>query len=913
MALNNMGLGFLFTAKNLASGKVRGLRNDFTGLRTDVDKTRASFTRNIATMGAGIAGLAAGGLLLAGQFKLAKAAGEFEQGLAAVGAVTRATSAELKGLENAAIQAGIATQFSPKEAVEGLTSLATAGQSAQQATATLIPVLDLAAGSLGQLGVAGSAEAVVGTLNAYGIAAENAGAVTDKLLRTTQLTNFQAKDFSIGLAKAAAAGATFGQSLEDTLIVVGQLRNMNIEASSSATAYREATRRLAADQNAQAAVTKLGVDIYDKQTGAIRPMINVIQDMGLAMGDVTEKERNATIARAFGARGLLAFNAVMKATATRILPDGTKQTLKGADAIAHLRGELGKAGGTAKEFKERLLDTFQGQLTLARGSVQTFITVVGKDMATAIRPAVEKIIAVLNTLIVRWQALSQDTRDSIGRYISLAGVILMMGGAATLLAGALPLLGRALGAVRVAALAVGRSFLALSVPIGVVVGAALLIRQAYMENLGGFADWVDGWVDRIRLAWNGLTQIFTQGGFSGAVREEFGKAENQGIKQFVIGVGMLLHRFKALWAGVMEGFAQAWESAQPALIAVGKAVGGVFSAVERLFGALLGGKSVVGESSATWKAFGTTVALSIGKVFEFIAAGVEVALGLVERFTGGVASVFENLGSPIDNLVSGFDHIWSAVKKVGGIFSDLMGGTGDLRSFFGDFAEFLGGAFGLAIKGVALVFEGIGVAIEGVVDFIQMAINYFGKLKDVIWEDFPGIATFFDETLPAAFMDFSDAIDEWVVQPVLGLGKAIGDALKDAIDQISSILADIVLFLPARYLPDELVSWAKTVTGSDKSGMGVSGTPENWVAPHIEESVSAAHDVPIYTGRATPETPIFPAVETGVTEGGVVEERIIIQIGDDKIAEIVASRGRDRRIRQLEQEEYDLFDIDWSR
>uniref|UniRef100_UPI0025FE5EE5 phage tail tape measure protein n=1 Tax=Oceanithermus sp. TaxID=2268145 RepID=UPI0025FE5EE5 len=105
-----------------------------------------------------------------------------EQGLAAVGAVTRATTRELQMLRQAAIEAGIRTQFSPSEAVAGLQSLATAGQTAEQATRTLIPVLDLAAGSLGQLGVAQAAEAVVGTLNAYGLAADRAAGVTDKLL-----------------------------------------------------------------------------------------------------------------------------------------------------------------------------------------------------------------------------------------------------------------------------------------------------------------------------------------------------------------------------------------------------------------------------------------------------------------------------------------------------------------------------------------------------------------------------------------------------------------------------------------------------------------------------------------------------------------------------------------------------------
>ena len=181
MALNNLGLGFVFTARDLASAKMAGLEHRFASLDERVSGGTARMTGAFQQLGIGLAVFTAGAAAVAGALSLANAAGRFEQGLAAIGAVTRATSRELGMLRDAAIQAGIDTQFSPDEAVAGLQSLATAGQTATQATRTLIPVLDLAAGSLGQLGVAQAAEAVVGTLNAYGLAADNAAGVTDKL------------------------------------------------------------------------------------------------------------------------------------------------------------------------------------------------------------------------------------------------------------------------------------------------------------------------------------------------------------------------------------------------------------------------------------------------------------------------------------------------------------------------------------------------------------------------------------------------------------------------------------------------------------------------------------------------------------------------------------------------------------
>ena len=346
MALNNLGLGFIFTARDLASAKMARLEHRFSSLDERVSGGTDRMTSAFRQLGIGLAVFTAGAAMVAGAFSLANAAGKFEQGLAAVGAVTRATSRDLAMLRNAAIEAGIQTQFSPDEAVSGLLSLATAGQTAEQATRTLIPVLDLAAGSLGQLGVASAAEAVVGTLNAYGLAADQAASVTDRLLRITQLTNFQTRDFEAGLAKAAASGAVFNQSLDDVLIGMGLLRNRNIDASSSATALREATRRVGSDQRAQQAVTSAGIQVFDQSTGRMRSMIDIMSEFADRTRSMSEEERNRRVVTAFGARGLLAFNAVMNASFTT-MRDGSEVTLRGAEAIAALRHEMGTAEGRA--------------------------------------------------------------------------------------------------------------------------------------------------------------------------------------------------------------------------------------------------------------------------------------------------------------------------------------------------------------------------------------------------------------------------------------------------------------------------------------------------------------------------------------------------------------------------------------
>ena len=344
--------------------------------------------------------------------KLADANGRFEQGLAAVGAVTKATTSEMQALKDAAIQAGIATQFSPVEAVNGLNALATAGQTAGQAIKTLIPVLDLAAGSLGQLGTGEAAMAVVGTLNSYTMSADKATEVTDKLLRITQLTNFQTRDFSAGLAKASAKTAVYGQSLDDTLIAMGLLRNANIDASSASTAYSMAVQRVATDTAALNTLNEMGASLYDEQTGKVRSFLDLVTELKPKLDKLSDATRNKALKDMFGARSIAAYTAIAGASVT-VTENGEKVTLKGADAIARLRQNMADAGGTAAGFKKSLLDTFEGQKTLLAGSLETLAVISGEEFANAFRPFVENAIEGINRLIKVIKSMTSEQKKEI--------------------------------------------------------------------------------------------------------------------------------------------------------------------------------------------------------------------------------------------------------------------------------------------------------------------------------------------------------------------------------------------------------------------------------------------------------------------------------------------------------------------
>ena len=584
-------------------------------------------------------------------------AGKFEYGLASVGAVTRATSAELRMLERAGIEAGIATQFSPTEAVDGLRSLATAGQTATQATKTLVPVLDLAAGSMGQLGVEGAAEAVVGTLNAYTMSTDKAAGVTDKLLRITQLTNFQTRDFSLGLSKAAAMGANFDQSLTDVLIGMGQLRNRNIDASTSATSLREAFRRMGSDAGAQQAILKQGVKIFDETTNTMRSTLDIIAELEQATKDMGVAEKKALMVKVLGTRGQLAWNATIGAQAT-IQRDGREVVLKGAEAIAHLRKEMNNATGTAEEFRKKLLDTYEGQKTLLRGTMETIAIVAGKAFAGLFAPAVKFVTDAINKLIKFVDVLPDSVKKMTAALTIATGVIITLTGAIVMVNVVMKMFGirlRDIGWMLLKTLA----FMGPLVVVLGTLGVAIYGIYRHFSKATGAGNDFSSMVDGAKVAFGGLIDLIGSGSLSAETIKELDRIDSQGVRKFLDTANSWINNFKAFFNGVVDGFDQGlmrlegpWNRLKETIVDIfGIWTGGAekgtrsvnkWSDRGQAFGDVLSGLSVTMlELTNEFLVRASKIATAFdGISFETFVS----SLRIIADLAGGILSIFEGLG-----------------------------------------------------------------------------------------------------------------------------------------------------------------------------------------------------------------------------------------------------------------------------
>lgn len=548
MALNSLGLGFVFSARDLASAPIRRLSGTFGMLGRATSGFGQTMRRGMGSIRtAGIVMAAAGGLGTAAAFSLARASGAFEQGLARVAGVTRASTTEMAALRDAAIEVGITTSFSPDQAVEGLTSLATMGFQASEAMNLLTPATDLAEGGL--IGLADAASAVASATRVFGLNMREARGSADQMLRVTQLTALRAEDLSLALGTVGRGAGQTSQGLGEMLIAMGLVRNTGVEASVAASSVSAALQHMASNASK---FREANIDITNDD-GSFRNYLDIIRETQEHLSGITDQAERAAAARdLFGRFGVSSFNAVSTQLATGIR-GAEGELLRGADAIDYLRSQMADAEGTAESFRRLLLDTFPGQLRLLQGSLQTLAVVLGENFARAFRPMVEGIIGIVNRFIAVWNDLPDEMRNGIATAVVALSVLTGAMGMVLVVGASLGIMALAWKAIAIGAVAAIAALTPLIAAVATVFVAFQVLSFAARENLGGVGDTFRRMSDMVRLTWAALTSLFSRGGFTKALSEELGRAENGSIRGFAISVFMIWHRLKLAWTGLVRG------------------------------------------------------------------------------------------------------------------------------------------------------------------------------------------------------------------------------------------------------------------------------------------------------------------------------------------------------------------------
>lgn len=182
-------------------------------------------------------------------------------------------------------------------------------------------------------------------------------------------------------------------------------------------------------------------------------------------------------------------------------------------------------------------------------------------------------------------------------------------------------------------------------------------------------------LEKIGLVWDGLVQIFSQGGFSGTVRTELNKAENAGFKAFIIDVYALVERFRVFIDGFIDSFKEGWKTLGPVLSDLIDSIWTIFLAFISVF--TDAGESASNDSVSSWRAWGSALAEAITTVATVVATLVGWVAKLTARFAPVIKYVviatagWKMLGAGMWFGVKAFYAVWNALKALRLIFIAL--------------------------------------------------------------------------------------------------------------------------------------------------------------------------------------------------------------------------------------------------
>lgn len=162
-----------------------------------------------------------------------KTGAQYEQTMAEVKGISRATEEQFARMDATVKRLGETTEWTAKQAGEGMKFLAMAGFEAEQTIAALPGVLDLA--TAGNIELGRAADIASNALTAMRLPVEQLSRVNDVFVKTITTSNVNMEMMAESFKYAASVGAAFGYDVETISGLIGKLGNAGIQGSMAGT------------------------------------------------------------------------------------------------------------------------------------------------------------------------------------------------------------------------------------------------------------------------------------------------------------------------------------------------------------------------------------------------------------------------------------------------------------------------------------------------------------------------------------------------------------------------------------------------------------------------------------------------------------------------------------------------------
>ena len=436
--------------------------------------------------------------------------------------------------------------------------------------------------------------------------------------------------------------------------------------------------------------------------------------------------------------------------------------------------------------------------------------------------------------------------------------------------------------------------------------------QALGARVSAFASTFDIFGD-IRLMYQGLVQVFSQGGFSGAVRKELGYAENSGIKKFVIRVYMLFGRLRVFFEGIASGFMKAWDIVGPKFITLFESLKAIAVSLFNVFAAE--GDEVATSSMNSWRVWGDALGSAIGTVLDWTVS-----------LIGGFASLLATNEWLVKSIVYGVIAIKAfrlglALVKVGLAASALavkaytfvVATSGKAMKIAAVGMKI----FRLATAGVTLAMKALRIAalsnpiialITGIVLGAALIYKYWGPIKeffirvwDAIVQAFDGAMTWINEQIALAAKGYEDLLMMFMTTEQAEMYVKL-KAEKAEEDKQATQLKSKLFDRTEGEGYDDAGMRAKETLALERARTGASNAPVNSLAERVSmgaaSASAAAESMGAMIAKRVAEAQEVAAAQKA-TGGGNMSVNLIVD--GEKMAAVTSKASKNGKARTFSQ------------
>lgn len=281
-------------------------------------------------------------------------AGQFEESMRIVKAVTQGSASDMKMLAAEAVKLGADTQYSAQDAATGMDVLARAGLDVQQVYAAIPGVMQLAAA--GQLDMAEAAKVGTDILANFGLEAQNMGEVNDYLATAANKSKTDVAELGDAFRYVGPVARGAGMSLQETTAALTVLGDNGLRASMAGTALRGVlTHLMKPSEEGASILRRYGISIHDAEGNMVsfQEVLKQFETAGVSAADVMA---------IFGQRAGPAMIAMLQA---------------GSGELEHMTQMLDESRGSAQRLADAKMGGFTGAIEQLKGSIESLAIQIG--------------------------------------------------------------------------------------------------------------------------------------------------------------------------------------------------------------------------------------------------------------------------------------------------------------------------------------------------------------------------------------------------------------------------------------------------------------------------------------------------------------------------------------------------------